>query len=222
MNFYEKAFRLPFRWLLRKRQSKGYGIHSPFAFNLITGTLHSPHRFYAFSDIREILLQNGFAPDPSAAGFNQLTFRLIHRFQAQNILEINSGSGTNTLFLTAPSSHIRCTCVEEDGKKVAAAERLRKQTGRQWKTVSTLSGCEGERYDAIVVDLRGSLIPDISTLTALSHPDTFWVFHPVKRGAGKQFWNKIVHDERVRITFDAKETGIVFPKPGFHKKNYLV
>jgi hypothetical protein len=217
MGFCEKAFYARCRWLLRKKQSKGYGIHSPFAFDVITNAIRSPHSFYAFSDIREIVLQNGFAPD-SITGFNHLSFRLVHYFHAENILEINPGSGINTLFLTAPSPRIRCTCVEEDGEKA----RLQRQTGRQWKVVSALSGCEGERYDAIFINLEGGLIPGISSLTELSHPGTFWVFYPIKKGTGKQFWTKIVQDDKARVTFDAKDTGIVFLKPDFHKMNYLV
>ena len=221
INLCERIFYGRFRCLLRKKQSKGYGVHSPFAFDLITNVIHSPYSFYAFSDIRETVLQNGLNPN-SLTGFNHLSFRLVYYFQSKNILEINSGTGINTLFLTAPSSRILCRCVEEDDEKIALAERLQKQTDRKWEVVAALSGCEGERYDAIFINLKGSHIPDISTLTELSHPGTFWVLHPIKKGTGKQFWNEIVHDVRARITFDVKDTGIVFLRPDFHKKHYLV
>ncbi|WP_298653834.1 hypothetical protein [uncultured Proteiniphilum sp.] len=211
------------RGLLRKKQSKGHGVHSPFAFDLITSVIHSPYSFYAFSDIREILWQNGLDPN-LITGFNRLSFRLVHYFQAGDILEINSGTGLNTLFLTAPSSHIHCRCVEEDKDKIAVAERLLKQAGRIWErgTVSSLSACEGKGYDAVFINLTGKNVPDIPILTKLSHPNTFWVLHPIKKGRAKQFWNEIVHDEKARITFDVKDTGIVFLRPDFHKANYLV
>lgn len=221
IHFCEGVFYARFRWLLRKKQSKGHGVHSPFAFDVITNVIHSPHSFHAFSDIRETVSQNGFDPD-SITGFNRLSFRLVHHFQAKNILEINSGNGINTLFLTAPSSRIRCRCLEEDGEKVAVAERLQRQTGRKWEMAASFSDCKGERYDAIFINLKEGHIPDIRTLTELSRHDTFWVFHPIKKGTGKQFWNKIVHDEAARITFDVKDTGIVFLRPDLHKKHYLV
>lgn len=196
-------------------------MHSPFAFGLITNVIYSPYSFYAFSDIRETLLQNGLNPN-SITGFNHLSFRLVHYFQAKNILEINSGSGVNTLFLTAPSSCIRCRCVEGDREKVAVAKRFREKTDRKCETVASLSACEGEHYDAIFIHMEGGHIPDIPTLTKLSRPDTFWVLHPIKKGMGKQFWDEIVHDERARITFDLKDTGIVFLRPDYYKVNYLV
>lgn len=220
-DFCQRAFYARCRWLLRKKQSKGHGIHSPFAFDLITNVIYSPYSFYPFSDIPEILSQNGLNPN-SITEFNRLSFRLVHYLQTKNILEVNSGIGVNSLFLTAPSSRILCTCVEDDGDKITVAESLQRETGRKWKTVSSLSACEGESYDAIFINPAGSHIPDINTLITLSHSHTFWVFYPVNKGAGKQFWNKIVHDVRVRITFDLKDTGIVFLGPDYHKENYLV
>jgi hypothetical protein len=177
------------KWLLRQLQSRGYGVHSPFAFGLITGVIRCPHAFYAFSDIRKAL------PQPNAVtGFNHLSFRLVHHFQAENILEINPGNGINTRFLTAPSPRVRC------------------------KTEAS----PGERYDAIFVNVDKNPLPDIPSLLSLSNPNAFWVIHPVNKGAGKQFWTEIVQEEKARATFDAKETGIVFLRPDLHKKNYLV
>lgn len=221
VDFCEKEFYARFRWLLRKKQSKGYGVHSPFAFDLITNVIHSPYSFYAFSDIYDTVSQNDINPD-SITAFNHLSFRLVHYLQAKNILEINSGTGINTLFLMAASSHIRCRCLEEDGEKIVVAKRLQKRGERKCEISSSLSACEGERYDAIFINLGGSYIPNIHILTELSHSGTFWVFHPIKRGVGKQFWGEIVHDVRARITFDLKDTGIAFLRPDLHKEHYLM
>lgn len=221
VDYCERWFYARFPWLLRKRQSKGYGIHSPFAFDLITNVIYSPHHFYAFFDIWETLSQNDISPE-YITRFNYLSFRLVHYLQAENILEINSGIGINSLFLTALSSRIHCKCLEVETEKIAVAGRLQEQTDRKWKMISSLSDCEGETYDAIFVDLQGSCIPDIQTLLEMSHSNTFWVFGAIKKGIGKQFWNKIVLDERTRMTFDLKDTGIVFLRPDLSKANYLV
>lgn len=209
------------RWFLRKKQSKGHGVHSPFAFHLITHVIHSPFGFYAFQDIHETVSQCGLE-HTSNTRLNRLSFRLVHYLKATEILEINSGMGVNTLFLTAPSSHIRCTCYEEDSSKADVAQHLQKQAGRQWKTVSSLSECEGHRYDAIFIHSERGYIPDINLLLELSHANTFWVVHPIKGGKSKQFWDKIVLDVRARITFDAQDAGIVFLRTDYHKANYFV
>ena len=164
VRFCEKKFYARFRWLLRKKQAKGYGVHSPFAFDLLANVIYSPYSFYAFSDIPKLLLQNGL--DPYLIGrFNHLSFRLIHHLRPTNIVEINSGIGINSLFLTAPSSDIRCRCVEQDEEKVSVAKHLQREIGRKCGVVSSLSACDGERYDAIFLNLDGKQIPDMHTLT---------------------------------------------------------
>lgn len=209
----------PFRWIARKRKSKGYGVHSPFAFDLITHVIHSPYRFYAFSDIPEIIFSNGFDP-ASITGFNRLSFRLVHYLKAVDILEVHSGTGVNSLFLTAPSPNIRCRCVEADRGNIAVAKRMQMQMERNCEIISSLPG--DQSYDAIFINLKDNPPPGILPLITLSRPDTFWVLNPINRGAGKHFWDEIVHDVRGRITFDLKDTGIVFFRSAFHKETHFV
>lgn len=207
--------------LLRKMQSKGHGVHSPFAFNLITKVIYSPYSFYAYSDIYDLLAQHNINPEVITA-FNQLSYRLVHFLQPETILEINSGSGINTLFLHSSASHIKCTCVESDYGSITVAEHLNESTKGRIEWVNSLEYCEGMRYNAIFVNLQQGNIPDIDMLISMSHSTSFWVFYPIHQGASKQYWSEIVHDVKVRVTFDVKETGIVFLKPDLHKQHYLL
>lgn len=43
------------RLIKRRRHGKGFGIHSPFAFMLITQIFHSPYRYYGYDDIESLL-----------------------------------------------------------------------------------------------------------------------------------------------------------------------
>lgn len=210
-----------FSRLQRIRQSRGYGVHSPFAFDLITNVIHSPHTFYAFDDIRKALTENGFDKD-TVTPFHLLSYRLVRYFNVKNILEINSGEGVNTLFLLAPAADIQCSCIEEDAVANVIAKNLREKTGLQRERTSLLPSPGKQRYDAIFVNLKEGMTISIETLLDLSHDETFWVFHPIHGSWGKQFWQDFVHDERTRVTFDAKETGIIFIRPGYNKLHYTV
>lgn len=44
-------FQSPLVWLVRFRNRKGYGVHSPFAFKFITEVLYNKSGYYAYSDI---------------------------------------------------------------------------------------------------------------------------------------------------------------------------
>lgn len=213
-----------FRVWLRWKQSRGHGIHSPFAFDLITHVISAPHDYYAFQNILRALEANdltGYAqPD-----FNRLSFRLVNHFKTKRILEINSGLGVNTCYLTSSASDILCTCVEKEESSVAAAKKLLKDTARRCEFVATLPPAGSEPCDAIFINLKvRDTIQNLSveTLHHLSHENTYWVIYPINSRQNKQFWSAIVKDERVSITFDRKKTGIAFLRPSFHKMHYFV
>lgn len=174
-------------------------MHSPFAFELITKVLRSPHAYYAFFNIPVLLGEQGLDPG-LVTPFNHLSFRLVHHFNPRDVLEINSGKGINTLFISSAAPGIQCTRVE--------ADRLPR---------------DGERFDAIFLHMKkGAPTPSVSTLLELGRENSFWVIHPIGKGIGKQFWRKIVNDERISVTFDMKDTGIVFPHSLLTRSRYLI
>lgn len=185
------------RWFKRKKQSRGHGVHSPFAFELITKVLRSPHAYYAFSDIPAMLRERGLDPE-LVTPFNHLSFRLLRHFNPRRILEINPGKGINTLFLHEGAPGARCTF-----------------------TSSLPSPREGT-FDAIFIYLENAAAPPVETLLELGHEDSFWVIHPIREGVGKQFWSKIVNEESIKVTFDMKDTGVVFLGPSLTPGGYLI
>ncbi len=44
-------FQSPIIWLLRIRNRKGYGVHSPFAFDLVTNVLYNKEKYYAYEQM---------------------------------------------------------------------------------------------------------------------------------------------------------------------------
>ena len=43
----------PFIWLSRFRHRCGYGVHSPFAFSLITDVIYEKMPYYAYSSLKK-------------------------------------------------------------------------------------------------------------------------------------------------------------------------
>lgn len=212
-----------FPGLQRKLQSKGHGVHSPFAFDLITKVIYSPHSFYAFSDITLFLSENGLESRLDTS-FHHLSFRLVYHLTPKSILEINSGIGINTLFIREASPCAFCCCYEPNEKMANEALLLLRKMEEipVPKIGSSFSTCRVENYDAIFVSVIDDQIPDIDMLLEISAPTAFWVIYPIKKRRGKHFWNRIVHDERIRITFDMKTIGIAFLDPDYHKVHYLI
>ncbi len=219
------------KWIRRKRQSKGYGVHSPFAFHLITHVIHHSSRYdyYASDDIKLLLndIQLDIGKDESS--WHNLCLRLTYHFKPKRLLEINSGLGINTLYITSSTPDVYCICIENDIEKrtiaqkiLSAAECVNPDTKEHIFINDKIDNTFISPFDAIFINLSNSELPSIENLISLSHDATFWVIFPINRGRFKQFWKNIVNHERIRITFSTKQVGIVFLDSSYHKLNYLI
>ncbi len=211
-------------WLKRLKQSRGHGVHSPFAYELITKVFRSPNSFYAFFDIPVRLRAHG-VDSKAVTPFNHLSYRLVHHFKACNILEINPRTGINTLFLMAPSTDINCTW----GGGSASGDTFPSiipVLPRRPHLVSLAaledSWIDRGMFDAIFVNCFDTDIISVDLLLKLGCECAFWVIHPINKEPGKQYWKQIVNDKRISVTFDAKEMGLVFPCRSLPPSRYFV
>jgi hypothetical protein len=221
-----------FRLLLRKKQSKGHGIHSPFAFDIITNVLNSPYSYYAFTDIPDSFPYSK-GETKKIKKFNHLSFRLVNHFKATNILEINPGNGFNTSYIKSPSSKINYKSISGKGSLVNAAEESTSGVGVVEVTSGETNKAEGsesdvsttkKKYDAVFININGdkSCIPSIKWLLDISHENTFWVINPINKKHSKQFCQLIVNHESVTVSFDTNNTLVVFLRKSYHKHHYFV
>lgn len=209
-------------WLQRKRHAKGFGIHSPFAFDIITKIIpEGRYRYNAYSDIYQLLSEHNTNPE-EITPHNRLCFRLVNHFKASRVLEINSEKGINTLFITASDKNIVNYSIEKDASNKKTANQLLNRFQRQTSFIENLDEVKNTSFDAIFIHPKNSNELSLQKLLSVSSKHCFWVVHPIKTDEAKQFWKKIVNEESVRITFHKKHTGIVFLNPSYHKFNYLI
>lgn len=178
----------------RKIQSKGHGIHSPFAFEFITKIIYSDYDYYAFSDIKKLLAEA--KREPYNERLHHLSYRLIQYFKPNRTLEINPENNINSLYI----SHSR---------KEMILHNLEKDADNK------------QKYDAIFIySINGET--DIDLLLSISEKNSFWLLSGINSGTGKHIWRKIVKDSRVQFTFDMKDIGIVVLREDFLKSHYLI
>ena len=119
------------------RYRKGFGVHSPFVFNLITKVIEEKCSYYSFYDIellrKQLLFREGEItyPDRQNKGKRKtrsigeivkresirpkhgaLLFRLTNYFKSKNILQIGTTMGLSTLYLTSYATGLRCIALE--------------------------------------------------------------------------------------------------------------
>lgn len=113
------------RYLLKAKHRKGYGVHSPFAFDLITNVFEEKNHYYSYSEIEKIrqeLLANISTIDVVDFGtgtsgkrkiseitsrslksekYAQLMFRLANVLKPNIILELGTSFGITTAYLAS-------------------------------------------------------------------------------------------------------------------------
>ncbi|MDR1881320.1 MAG: class I SAM-dependent methyltransferase [Prevotella sp.] len=221
-----KLSRAGLKLLYKVRHHRGHGIHSPFVFNLITKVIEEKTRYHAYDDIK-------FALDKLPQGHfrlnkqNTLMFRLVNYFGVKHVLEIGSGYGVNTLCLTAPSSDIKCTCVEVSEQKVVLARKLYDIWTREINLqTDRVLPVLPDKQDCILLDLDNynRLPADINRyLSDLSHEKTFIIVKGIRTNKGCQMlWKGILNMESRTVALDLFNIGILFFDKQLYKWNYQI
>ena len=93
-------------WIKRWRTSRGYGVHSPFAYELITKVIRQTKaHYYAYAEIdslcpkgRRTGLTDNFSGFHYAIPDARLLFRLLCRFNPAEVIDVGNGHEvTNTI-----------------------------------------------------------------------------------------------------------------------------
>lgn len=209
-----------FGGLKRQKHLRGYGVHSPFAFNLIRKVFSCTAHYYAFDDINRYLTTH-FPDEVTSNEFlHQLSFKLVNYFKVKEILEVHSGKGINTLYLLAPTSEIHCTCVEEREEQVIVARDLTSIKSDQCTLMNSLP--TKRCYEAIFLYLDEENPPTLNSLFQLSGENCFWVIYPLNISQNKQLWSNIVNDKRFGITFTKQNIGVAFLRESYSKLHFDV
>lgn len=118
------------------RNTRGFGVHSPFLFQFTRFVLLEKHSYYIFQQIENLryslkkdsrtinitdfgtgnnrteTISSIANKSLKSAKYGQLLFRMVHYFKAQNVLELGTSLGITTSYLAASSSEIECLSLE--------------------------------------------------------------------------------------------------------------
>jgi predicted O-methyltransferase YrrM len=123
-------------YLFRSGHRKGFHVHSPFVFNLITHVIEERTPYYKYSlieKIRQLLLKTNktivvhncgtgisgvqkisslVKKSSKPKAYAQVLFRLVNFYNAKDILELGTSFGLTTMYLAAPDSNSRVETME--------------------------------------------------------------------------------------------------------------
>ena len=212
--------------LYKIRHHKGHGIHSPFVFNLITKVIEEKTPYYRYEDIK-VHIDNNSNMVEKGTKYNLLSFRLINYFGAKHILEVGSGNGANTLYLTAPAKDIKCRCVETSIEKYTIAKQLYSSWNREidLHTEDNLANIT-EKQDCIYIDLENynQISEDmIKFLDSISYEKTFIIIKGIRTNKKNEtLWKSISNMRRRTVKLDLFNVGILFFDRRLYRWDYQI
>lgn len=219
-------------WLKRFRHRKGYGVHSPFAFGLITRVIYEKYPYYNYSGlggIRRELLATLPGTRLNREKTDRLLFRLVNRMQPATIVEVGTSSGLTTCYLAAAKEDACCHTFDEQSGCAPAV--------RQW-----FAGKKNVCFhrEALLPSLQ-SVVNGLGAVDFLYLGENAWagdafeaclpkagerslfVVKGIHRSRGKEaWWRSVISDPRTGVTFDLYDIGLVFFDLRKTKQHYIV
>lgn len=208
MNRITLILKRPFIWLRRFRHRCGYGVHSPFAFNLITFVIYESTPYYKYKEL--VAEQKKLAPQKDknwnreSKKVKRLLFRLVNYAQPATIVDAGKLSAS-ALYLKA-------------GK-----------AGADYTPASDLSELfleAGTPVDFLYLHdyRRPEFVEEVFRVCAARAVGNS-VF--VVEGIGytpqmKALWKRMQQDDKVGISFDLYDLGILFFDKTKIKQDYIV
>lgn len=215
------------------RHRKGYGVHSPFAYGLITKVIEEKSGYYAYQQIEELhrLLHDkqNFSKRKC-----RLLFRLTNRFKPQSIVECGSGGGYAALYLQKGCPSARHFCIEPDPIARAAAEQLLmhlpgKVTYLNQPIPEGLDflRTHGEQPQLIYVHPQTDATQyqiAFEHIVPLLTDKSIVIIDGIRKGKSVyRTWEKfLTQNAQIRVTFDLCNMGIAICNPKLNKQNFIV
>lgn len=184
----------PFIWLSRFRYRCGYGVHSPFAFSLITDVIYEKMPYYAY-DLLKVEQKKRITTQGWEKGIpriNRLLFRLVNKVQPATIIEVGKPSAASLYLQSA---------------KPSAGYLFASDLSELFLDADT-------PVDFLYLnDYRNpALLEEVFNICSRrTTPNSLFVVHGICYSkAMKNLWKQLQNDERVGITFDLYDAGLLF------------
>jgi hypothetical protein len=225
------------------RYRKGFGVHSPFVYNLITKVVEEKHNYYALAEIEALRQQMRTDPEWNqtatreilSAAYGALLFRMVNFFKCRNVIAIECSTGITGLYL-AMAARNRCNCwllsehnkVTPQIRQFAATHNLSKLQyldGDCCERITRLRGQLQEVDLLLIRQLPETLTAEelLRTCRPLIKQHSILILDGISRKKEmRNTWQLLKQDAQTRLMLDLYTLGIVFFDNKLPKQYYKV
>ena len=212
------------RWLTRQ----GFGVHSPWAYDLIENVINERHSYYAYEDLYSFWEKAPQYLPQYPQSRDELLFRLVNRFNPKSILEVGTGAGVSTGYLASVSKESKVITVDYPHP---AAKEVR----RNLRRIPNIEYITADMLQTVKDILDSDNIPQfvhiahtalwrqvVEMILPYATPDMVMVVEDLGKKQKKEWWNGIINDERIGVTFQMKKLGLLFFDSKMTKQHYVL
>lgn len=179
--------------LCRFRHRRGYGIHSPFAFGLVTKVFYERGAYYAYAPLRKMRRQ--IVHNTTERG-DRLMLRLINAFQPAD-----------------------CFIGGEQIQLTAQYLRAGKPSCQFWP-IECLDATE--ELDMLYLDMPDWEPWATKALTKMSDKGCIVVRGIHRNARMLKAWRRLTEQKVVRVSFDLYDYGVACFRQDLHKQDYII
>lgn len=202
-------------FICRARQSLGFGVHSPFMYQLIVDVFYERLPFYSYDYLKRLEVIKEL---PSCSvKVNKLLFRLVNYFKPSTIIELGTGNGASAVWMSYAK---KCDSIVTFSDTNLYEDRIRTFLSNYpaIKYVSSFSvdkiKCLLDKkdncWDFVHIAHTDKYKEIFELLLGKAGPDTIVVIENISNPAKRNWWKEIESDARTGITVDLYDVGIVF------------
>ncbi len=212
------------------KHRKGFGVHSPFAFAIITEVIEEKLPYYAYRTMQPLYGKQS----PVSYKVATLLLRLANRFKCRTCAELCCDGGYSMLPLMLADSRTRISTIAPAPmqKEVAARLRLFEVNDTRLAFAPTIDALDDTvTYDMLVINGNpfasngASNAPEqlLDWVKRHTHDDSLIFVSGIQpRQPLEAFWDQLCDDDNVTITMDLYNNGLAILKPRFFKQHYIV
>lgn len=190
-------------WLQRWRNSLGFGVQSPWAYQFNRNVVNEHYPYYAYDRLQEQI--SGL--DKRTRKLCRLYFRIANWKQAGTIIEYSPTTDAYAKYMAAGCYSSNIMKIESGQKEDVYREALR----------------EVGRIDILCIEPTDDYQRFFGVAKEYVDDNSMFIIHHIKKNREtKAFWTQIVEDPDCVTTFDLYYCGIIFFNKKRYKENYIV
>ena len=195
-------------WCRRFRYRCGYGVHPPSDFFLITSVIYEKRPYYAYKRLKQ--KEFSIYLPHYREKINKLLFRLVNYYQPSTLIEVGVGNGSSMNYMRAGNQKMEWTALK--GRDLDRMIPRVETTLQAYKVLECLHIGDTPYYK----EAFEAALP-------YTNAKSLFIVGGIHRSKERrEWWKGLKEDERVGITFDLYDVGLIFFDKERYKQHYIV